>query len=81
MLSIRITNYNKYIGNTINYREFMCVSLSFDDMSSTCWLFNHNKESLNIELSFQPTVSHYQRIFYRGGAVIDEVREFYRLFA
>ena len=68
--------FAKFILHIKTYREFMCVSLSFDEKSSTCWLFNHNKESLSIELSFKPSISHYQRIFYKGGAVIDEVYRF-----
>ncbi|XP_076819587.1 uncharacterized protein LOC143465242 isoform X4 [Clavelina lepadiformis] len=54
-------------------REFMCVSLSYNVMTQQCWLFEHNRRSLKENLAYEPNVDYYERLFYRGDAVVKEV--------
>jgi len=51
----------------------MCLSLTFNTETKTCLLFAQNKESSNQTLVHYFPAIHYQRLFYRGGAVVDEV--------
>ena len=53
----------------------MCLSLSYNAMTSQCWLFEDNKETVDEELVYDATSSYYERLFYRGGAVVDEVKK------
>ncbi|XP_078495959.1 uncharacterized protein LOC100175984 [Ciona intestinalis] len=54
-------------------REFMCLSFSYNPEAAACVLFDRNKDSHDAELIYESSVIHYQRLFYRGGAVVDEV--------
>ena len=58
------------------FRDFVCLSLSFDSTVSECWLFDHNKETSGKELEYDVMLDHYERLFYRGRAVVDEVHGF-----
>ena len=42
-------------------------------MTSECWLFDQNKNTGSEELVYDVQTDHYERLFYRGGAVVDEV--------
>jgi len=56
------------------FRDFVCLSLSYNSVTSECVLFDHNKNTLNEDLVYDVEMDHYERLFYRGGAVVDEVR-------
>ena len=58
----------------------MCLAISYKKGGAAAWdqsqchLYDVNKESVQQDLELDWYFSHYQRVFYVGPAVLDEVR-------
>lgn len=51
----------------------MCLSFTYTSRQGTCNLYQEGKDSLEDKLTPSPIYDFVQRIFYIGGAVVDEV--------
>lgn len=51
----------------------MCLSLNYNSMTSECWLFGDSWKTIDQGMINDYQMDFYERIFYRGGAVVDEV--------